>query len=120
MEDAADFLSQRLAALTIHADPSVNVVELYPRQGRREPTRTLILDVARNFARRVPLTKLVELDPAVRPYLAALLAATIAKFKGDLIVPSGLNIIKKGEPEFTTWLKAEAGKKYDKYEELAG
>ena len=49
-----------------------------------------------------------------------LLVATIAKYKGDLIVPSGLNIIKKGEPEFTTWLKVEAGKTYDKYGELAG
>ena len=63
---------------------------------------------------------MVELDPAVPPYLAALLVATIAKFKRNLIVTSDLNIIKKGEPEFTTWLKAEAGKTYDQDGELAG
>ena len=119
MEQAADFLAQRLAVLTVYADPSANVAELYPRSGKREPSRTLILDVARNFARRVPLTKLVELDAAVRPYLAALLAATIAKFNGQLVVPRGMNIIQKGEPEFSAWLKQEASKTYDKYGELA-
>ena len=93
MEDAADFLAQRLAAFAAYADPQVNAAELYPRTGRREPSRTLILDVARNFARRIPLTKLVELDASVRPYLAALLAVTIAKFKGELVVPQGTNII---------------------------
>ena len=39
MEDAADFLAQRLAAFAAYADPQVNAAELYPRTGRREPRR---------------------------------------------------------------------------------
>ena len=39
----------------------------------------LLFDVAHGLARRVPLTKLVELDGDVRPYLAALMVAALAR-----------------------------------------
>ena len=56
--------------------PAVNFVDQIPRgEGgrRRGPARTLLFDVARGLARRVPLTKLVALDGDVRPFLASLM-----------------------------------------------
>ena len=71
----------------MYDNPCANAAELYPRSGKWEPSIALILDVARSLARRVALTKLVELDATVRPNLEALLAATIVKFNGQLVVP---------------------------------
>ena len=65
------YLAECLAALTLLVDPSAPSVnnafmpDVIP-QGesgcRRGPSRTLLFDVARGLARRVLLTKLVELD----------------------------------------------------------
>ena len=40
-------------------------------------SRTLLFNVAYRLARRVPLTKLVELDGDVHPYLATLMVAAL-------------------------------------------
>ena len=80
------YLAKRLAALTSLVDPtapSVNnafTLDVIPRGEsgcRRGPSRTLLFDVARGLVCQVPLTKLVELDGDVRPYLAALMVATL-------------------------------------------
>ena len=59
---------------------------------RRGPSRMLLFDVARRLACRVPLTKLVELDGNVRPYLAALMVAALVQVGETLVVPEGICI----------------------------
>ena len=39
--------------------------------------KTLLFDIAHGLAQRVPLTKLVELDGDICPYLAALMVAAL-------------------------------------------
>ena len=36
-----------------------------------------LFDVARTFSRRVPLGKLIQIEPDIRPYLAAVLVAAV-------------------------------------------
>ena len=70
--------------------PAVNFVDQIPRgEGgrRRGPARTLLFDVARGLARRVPLTKLVALDGDVRPFLASLMVSALQRAKDKLVVP---------------------------------
>ena len=56
---------------------------------QRGPSRMLLFDIARGLACRIPLTKLVELDGDVRPYLAALMVAALARVGKTLVVPEG-------------------------------
>ena len=95
------YLAKRLAALTSLVDPSAPSVnnaftlDVIPRgeSGRRRgPSRTLLFDVARGLARRVPLTKLVELDGDVRPYLAALMVAALVRAHQTLTIPDTLKL----------------------------
>ena len=95
------YLAERLTALTLLVDPSAPSVnnaftpDVIP-QGesgcRRGPSRTLLFDVARGLARRVPLTKLVELDGDVRPYLAALMVAALVRAHETLTIPDTLKL----------------------------
>ena len=55
----------------------------------RGPGKTLLFDVAHGLARRVPLTKLVELDGDIYPYLTALMLATLAWACKTLVVLEG-------------------------------
>jgi hypothetical protein len=75
----------------------------------------MLNDIARGLARRVPLTKLVELDGDVRPYLAALMIAALHKAGDALVVPDQMTIRKVTEQEFENLLVSEAGKAYDNY-----
>ena len=52
----------------------------------------MLNDIARGLAPRVPLTKLVQLDGDVRPYLAALMIAALNKAGDELVVPDTLRI----------------------------
>ena len=120
--DAMCYLAERLAALTSLVDPSAPSVnsaftaDVLPRgeSGRRRgPSRTLLFDVARGLARRVPLTKLVELDGDVRPYLAALMVAALVRAHETLVVPDTLQLRRVSLEAFENMLQAEAGKAYD-------
>ena len=82
---------------------------------RRGPSRTLLFDVACGLARRVPLTKLVELDGDVRPYLAALMVAALARVGETLVVPEGTRISTMTREAFDNMLLKEAGRNYDNY-----
>ena len=82
---------------------------------RRGPSRTLLFDVAHGLARCVPLTKLVELDGDVRPYLAALMVATLARAGKTLVVPEGTHISTMTREAFDNMLLKEAGRNYDNY-----
>ena len=85
------------------------------RGKQRGPSRTLVFDVARGLARRVPLTKLVELDGDVYPYLAALMVAALAWVGKTLVVPKGTCISMMTKEAFDNMLLKEAGRNYDNY-----
>ena len=75
----------------------------------------LLFDVARGLARRVPLTKLIELDGNVHPYLATLMVATLARVGETLVVPEGMRISTMSREAFDNMLLKEAGQNYDNY-----
>ena len=79
----------------------------------------MLNDIARGLARRVPLTKLVQLDGDVRPYLASLMIAALNKAGDELVIPDTLRIKMITEEAFDNLLKAEAGKTYDNYGTIA-
>ena len=81
----------------------------------RGPSWTLLFDVARGLTRRVPLTKLVELDGDVHPYLAALMVATLARAGETLVVPEGTRISTMTREAFDNMLLKEAGQNYNNY-----
>ena len=81
----------------------------------RGPSRTLLFDVTRGLAHRVPLTKLVELDGDVHPYLAALMVAALAWVGKTLVVPEGTRISTMTREAFDNMLLKEAGHNYDNY-----
>jgi hypothetical protein len=98
VSEAITFLAKRLAttsALIESPKASVNMLELVPRGegGRRKgPAESMLIDVARGLARRVPLTKLIALDSNIRPYLASLMVAALHRAKDKLVVPNDLEI----------------------------
>ena len=81
----------------------------------RGPSRTLLFDVACGLAHRVPLTKLVELDGDVCPYLAALMVAALARVGETLVVPEGTRISTMTREAFDNMLLKEASHNYDNY-----
>ena len=125
MEDAQAYLAERLAAVISLVDksaPTINMLaDSLPRgeKGRRGPSRTLLYDVARELARRVPLTKLVELDGDVRPYLAALMVASLYRAGETLVVPRSLDIKTVANQEFESLLAQKAGQSYHNYGQIA-
>ena len=81
----------KIAALVDKSTPVVAALfDAIPRgEGgkRRGPGKTLLFDVACGLARRVLLTKLVELDCDVHLYLATLMVATLMQAGKTLVVP---------------------------------
>ena len=78
-------------------------------------SRTLLFDITHGLAHRVPLTKLVELDGDVHPYLTALMVATLARVGKALVVPEGTRITTMKREAFYNMLLKEAGCNYDNY-----
>ena len=74
----------------------------------RGPSRTLLFDVTRGLACRVPLTKLVELDGDVHPYFAALMVAALVRVGETLVVPKGTRISMMTREAFDNMLLKEA------------
>ena len=120
-------MAERLAALTKLADPSAPAINLvgdpHPRGEngvrRRGPARTLLYDVARGMARRVPLTKLVELDADVRPYLASLMVAAMDKAGDELLIPHDMVFRPIARAQWEAMLAAKAGEAYHQYGALS-
>ena len=82
---------------------------------RRGPSRTLLFDVACGLACRVPLTKLVELDGNICPYLTNLIVAALVWVGETLVVPEGIRISTMTREAFDNMLLKEAGCNYDNY-----
>ena len=114
------YLAERLAALQHVADKSatINVADLIPREstrGRRGPSRTLLFDVARGMAHRIPLTKLIQLDADIRPYLASLMVAAMAKAGDRLAYPQGMALQPMTQAAFDNMIIEDVAKVYDNY-----
>ena len=82
---------------------------------QRGPSRTLLFDIAHGLARRILLTKLVELDGDICPYLAALMVATLARAFKTLVVPEGTSISTMTREAFDNMFLKEASHNYDNY-----
>ena len=123
--EAITYLTERLAAVQSLTDPSaptINLAETFPRGEygtRRKPARTVMFDIARGLARRVPLTKLVAMDGDVRPYLAALMVAALSRAKDTLVVPDDLRIQTVTRENFENMLAEQSGRAYDNYGTIA-
>ena len=98
VSEAITFLAERLAttsALIENPKVSVNMLELVPRGDGGQwkgPAKSMLIDIARGLAQRVPLTKLIALDSNIRPYLASLMVAALHRAKDKLVVPNNLEI----------------------------
>ena len=117
-----DYLAEWLATIAALVDKSTPAAaalfDTIPRgKGgkQRGLSRMLLFDVACGLARRVPLTKLVELDGNICLYLAALMVATLAWAGETLVVPEGMRISMMTREAFDNMLLKEAGRNYDNY-----
>ena len=93
-QEAIDFLMESMAALMqlVKPDaPPVSISYLYPDENRKRASRTMLMDVARSFARRVPMNKLIHMDSDIRPYLATLMIAAINYHREILRILDSLN-----------------------------
>ena len=91
---ATNFPTERLAALIKLSDPSapsVNMTRLQQDVNSNGALRSMMWDVARGFACRVPMTKLVHLDANIRLYLAALMITTLKHHMETLKIPDSIN-----------------------------
>lgn len=80
----------------------------------------MLFDVARGLARRVPLTKLVELDGDVRPYLASLMVSALHRAGDRLVVPKDMDVQRVTREQFENMLAEDAGRSYNNYGTIAG
>ena len=91
-----DYLAERLATIAALVDKSTPaVMALYNaiphgERGRwRGPGKTLLFNIAHGLSQSILLTKLVELDRDIHPYLTALMVATLAWVGETLVIPEG-------------------------------
>ena len=93
-QEAINFLTERMAALTQLVKPDVppaSISSLYCDKNGKQASSAMLMDIARGFARRVPMTKLIYMDSDIRPYLAALMIAVL-NYHGEILwIPDLLN-----------------------------
>ena len=82
--------------------------------GEDRPGRSYLMSPA-GLPAASPLTKLVELDGDVRPYLATLMVAALARVGETLVVLEGTRISTMTREAFDNMLLKEAGRNYDNY-----
>ena len=80
----------------------------------------MLFDVARGLARRVPLTKLVDLDYNVRLFLAALMVSALHWAGKKLIVLTGLEFERVATSIFNEMIAKKAGQVLDSRGDRAG
>ena len=102
---AGDYLAKWLATMAMLVEKSTPaVVALFyaiplGKEGRRrELGKTLLFSIACELAGRVLLTKLVQLDGNVWPYLSALMVATLAWVGQTLVMSEGTWITMRENP----------------------
>ena len=116
----AVFLVERISAITALAEGKCSGMHFVPCSidGRWEPAQTLLFDVARTLAKKMPLMKRAELDQDVRPYLAALMVAAMAKAGQVLYIPTRLQVRAVSDTEFDSLLRTMAGQHYHSHSTL--
>ena len=77
----------------------------------REPLT--LFDVARAYSRRVPMAKSLLTEPDVRSYLSCVLVDAMWRTKEVLTVPTGLQLKKLSEEEWTKHKLAAASQQYE-------
>ena len=103
MDAAADEAAVSLEAAAA-AHPAIAAVELLPRKGvRRDYPAQNLFDVARGFSRRVPMARLLEIEPDIRPYLASLVVRAVHRAGDALTVPMNLRVDRLTEEEFDSY-----------------
>ena len=117
-----DYLAKGLATIAALVDKSMTIAaalfDAIPKgKGGRQrgPGKTLSFDVAHGLAHRVLLTKLVELDGNVHPYLIALMVAALVRVAKTLVVPEGTRITTMTREAFDNMLLKEASHNYNNY-----
>jgi hypothetical protein len=96
---AGETTDRVLAIAQLHPGLSAFAAELAPRRRDQLATQRLF-DVARGFSRRVPMSRLLEIEPEIRPYLATLVVRAIHRARGTLYVPEGLDVEELAQQEF--------------------
>ena len=77
--------------------------------------KTLLFDITQGLAQRVPLTKLVELDGDIRPYLTTLMVAALVWVGKTLVLPESMRILMMTREAFDNMLLKETCCSYDNY-----
>ena len=84
-----------------------------PSRSTKKYSPETLRDVARNLQKRISLTKLIEYNEHIRPYLAALMVAAVASMGEKLVIPDNLQLKKVTEEEFRDLLSELSNKAYD-------
>ena len=84
--------------------------------GRESLGKTLLSNVTCRLACRVLLTKLVELDGDICPYLATLMVATLVWVGETLAMLEGIQIMIMIREAFDNMFLKEASSNYNNYE----
>ena len=86
---------------------------------RRDYPAQSLFDIARGFSRRVPMSRLIKLEPDIRPYLAAMIVRAVHRAGDALIVPRNLRISTMADDEFDQYQLSLAAKTYNMYGALS-
>ena len=71
--------------------------------------------MARAFDRRVTLGRLLQTEPDIRPYLAAVIVAALQKARESIPVPPGVRVEEMTQEDFDNRLLELATKTYPTY-----
>ena len=112
-------VKQRLIALA-EAVPELSgagssplVAELRAVKSGKQPQT--LFDVARTFSRRVPLGRLLQIEPDIRPYLAAVLVAAVQEAGETLKLPAGMSVEHMADDDFRAHVLRLAAGTYNHY-----
>ena len=90
-------------------------VEMVPRRAKRDAAPASLFDLVRGFSARVPLSRLLQVEEDVRPYLAAVVVDAVKQADDALVIPKDLNIIRMEPDQFEDHKLGLAAKQYQPY-----
>ena len=89
------------------------------RQSRADQEPLTLFDVARRFARRVPLAKLITIEDDVRPYLACIIVDALVAAQDTIYLPKDYDKYQMLEPaDWERYKLTMAGRGYNAYGQL--
>jgi hypothetical protein len=108
---AAARIEDRLVAMV----NTVMGTELIPRRARRDSTPATLFDVVKSLRRAVPISRLLELEDELRPYMAAIIVDAINQGGDALVIPEGTKLKELSAEEFENYKLGLAGASYEPY-----